>query len=243
MAQLLQPKYASYLSSEQRAEIVRTVERAVEFHGSSDIAVDDRHGPRLYSRFMGGLLERVKAPPANPPRRSRSNRKTSALATPELSQTSSRPATQHNSANHFEPLPARTTTPFDHFAMPSEVDPTASASGSALGLTASEFFYSPLPFDRDLVESMQSLSSQSEMHDATLPGMDIHTYLVSSDPTDRGLFARVWMDETNATGGLCSVPTMVGRRVIFANCLIWVHMYLLFFPFRAMSRLVSNCIH
>jgi hypothetical protein len=236
MAQLLQPKYASYLSSEQRAEIVQTVERAIEFHGSPDIAVDDRHGPRLYSRFMGGLLERVKAPPANPPRRSRSNRKTSVLANPELPQTSPQPASQPNfntrSANHFEPLPARTTTPFDHFAMPSEVDPTASASGSALGLTASEFFYSPLPFDRDLVESMQSLSSQSEMHDATLPGMHIHTYLASPDPTDMAIFARVWMDETNAAGGLCSVPTVVERRVIFAICLIWVHVYFSVLPIR-----------
>jgi hypothetical protein len=176
---LLQPKYASYLSSEQRAEIVRTVERAIEFHGSPDIAVDDRHGPRLYSRFMGGLLERVKAPPAKPPRRSRSNRKTSVLGISELPQTNSQPssATQPISANHFEPLPARTTTPFDHFAMPSEFDPAASASSSALGLTASEFFYSPLPFDRDLVESMQSLSSQSEMHDAALPGRHMHPVL------------------------------------------------------------------
>jgi hypothetical protein len=73
---------------------------------------------------------------------------------------------------HFEPLPAQASTPFDHFAWPIEVDvdPSASVDTSALGLHASEFFYAPLPFDRELVESMQSLSSLSEMHDATLPG-------------------------------------------------------------------------
>jgi len=81
--------------------------------------------------------------------------------------------------SHFEPLPARTTTPFDHFAWSTEIDPSASADSSALGLTASEFFYAPLPFDSDLVESMQSLSSLSEMHDATLPGTHVHAYLVS----------------------------------------------------------------
>jgi hypothetical protein len=78
--------------------------------------------------------------------------------------------------NYFEPLPAQSSTPFDHFEWPTEVDPSASAGSSALGLGihASEFFYAPLPFDRDLVESMQSLSSLSEMQDATLPGTHIY---------------------------------------------------------------------
>jgi len=171
LIKLLQPKYTTYLSSEQRAEIVRTVERAVEFHGSSDISVDDRHGPRLYSRFMGGLLEAVKAPPTKPSR-TRSKRKTSGLPASEPLANPVPPpkATHLISANYFDPLPTRTITPFDHFALPTEVDPSASAGGSALGLTASEFFYSPLPFDRDLVESMQSLTSLPEMHDASLPG-------------------------------------------------------------------------
>ena len=81
--------------------------------------------------------------------------------------------------NYFEPLPAQPSTPFDHFAWPTEVDLSASAGSSALGLGlhASEFFYAPLPFDSDLVESMQSLSSLSEMPDATLPGMHIYILL------------------------------------------------------------------
>jgi len=172
LIKLLQPKYASYLSAEQRAEIVSTVERAVEFHGSPDIGVDDRHGPRLYSRFLGGLLEHVKTPPAKPSTRSsRSKRKAlPALEVQASLQPPTAPSTQPLSSNHFEPLPAQTTTPFDHFAFPTEVDPSAPGSGSALGLTASEFFYAPLPFDSDLVESMQSLSSLTEMNDTSLPG-------------------------------------------------------------------------
>jgi hypothetical protein len=85
---------------------------------------------------------------------------------------------EHVSMNYFEPLPAQPSAPFDHFAWPTEVDPSASAGDSALGLGlhASEFFYAPLPFDRDLVESMQSLSSLSEMQDATLPGTHIYIY-------------------------------------------------------------------
>ena len=169
----MQPKYASYISPEQRAEIVRIVERAVEFHGAPDIGVDDRHGPRLYSRFIGGLLERVKTLPLNSFRPPRSKRKSPGFSATErqanLAPPVARPAAP--TTNYFEPLPKRTTTPFDHLAFPTESDPSPLASTTGLGLTASELFYSPLPFDRDLLESMQSLSSLSEMQDAMLPGV------------------------------------------------------------------------
>ncbi|KAH9041647.1 hypothetical protein EDB85DRAFT_2242516 [Lactarius pseudohatsudake] len=172
LIKLLQPKYASYISPEQRAEIVRTVERAVEFLGAPDIGVDDRHGPRLYSRFVGGLLERVKTPPATSYRQSRSKRKSPGFSATghqaNLTPPVARPAPP--TVNYFEPLPKRTTTPFDHFAFPTESDPSALTTTTALGLTASEFFYAPLPFDNDLLESMQTLSSLSEMHDTILPG-------------------------------------------------------------------------
>lgn len=170
LIKLLQPKYASYILPEQRAEIIRTVERAVEFHGASDIGVDDRHGPRLYSRFIGGLLEHVKTPTATSYRTPRSKRKSSGFSATGHYANLAPPVARPAPMNYFEPLPKRTTTPFDHFAFPTESDPLALASTTALGLTASEFFHAPLPFDSDLLESMQSLSSLSEMHDAVLPG-------------------------------------------------------------------------
>ena len=100
--------------------------------------------------------------------------------------------------NYFEPLPVQPPTPFDHFEWPTEVDPSASAGSSALGLGlhASEFFYAPLPFDRDLVESMQSLSSLSEMQDATLPGTQIYNYPLSFNRTNPDLLPGfAWMKQ------------------------------------------------
>jgi hypothetical protein len=172
LIKLLQPKYASYISLDLRAEIIRTVERAVEFLGAPDIGVDDRHGPRLFSRFLGGLLDRVKTPPTTSHRRSRSKRKSPGSSSTVHHANLSPPVTRQAAANlnYFEPLPKRTTTPFDHFAFPTESNPSAVASASALGLTASEFFYSPLPFDPDLLQSMQSLSSLPGIHDSILPG-------------------------------------------------------------------------
>jgi hypothetical protein len=197
MFQLLQPKYASYISPEQRVEIIRIVERAVEFQNSHDIGVDDRHGPRLYARFIGGLLERVKTPPAKSTRSSRSRRRNPEISTTEHQITLSPLAVQPPPINYFEPLPAQSTTPFDHFAFPTDIDPLACVGGgSALGLTASEFFYAPLPFDSDLLESMQSLSSLPEMSDAMLPGMDAYTQPKFSDRPDAAPFSGFgWMKQ------------------------------------------------
>jgi hypothetical protein len=111
--------------------------------------------------------------------------------------------------NYFEPVPAQPSTPFDHFGWPTEVDPSAPAAGSALGLGlhASEFFYAPLPFDRDLVESMQTLSSLSEMQDATLPGTHMHRYPLLSIASTLTFSLRICMDEANASRGFWSGPT------------------------------------
>ncbi len=113
------------------------------------------------------------------------------------------------SMNYFDPLPAQPSTPFDHFAWPTEVDPSAPAGTSALGLHASEFFHAPLPFDSDFVESMQSLSSLSEMQDATLPGTNLYILLVSSNHIN-ALCLRLCVDETNASRGFWLVPTTNG---------------------------------
>ncbi|KAI0267719.1 hypothetical protein BC834DRAFT_821940 [Gloeopeniophorella convolvens] len=176
LIKLLQPKYASYISPAQRAEIVRTVERAVEFHGSPDIGIDERHGPRLYSRFIGSLLEHVKTPPPAKLRSSRSKRPSpdppAASANTDASLAPPPIQTQANPINYFDPLPPRFSTPFDHFGMPTENDQAAVASGgSALGLMASDFFYAPLPLDNDLLQSMQSLSSLPDMQGSMVPGM------------------------------------------------------------------------
>jgi hypothetical protein len=56
LVKLLQPKFVSYLSMEQRVEIRSLVQQVVDLLGSPDVAIDDRHGPKLYARFLKGLL-------------------------------------------------------------------------------------------------------------------------------------------------------------------------------------------
>lgn len=64
---------------------------------------------------------------------------------------------------------------------------------SALGIHASEFFYAPLPFDSDLVESM---SYVSDMHDTALPGTHKYTYIIFSNSVNPALFSGfAWMKQ------------------------------------------------
>lgn len=61
--QLLQPKYAHRFSVERRKEIRTLVQEAVDLLGSSDVAIDEKHAPSLYSRFLAGLLASMTADP------------------------------------------------------------------------------------------------------------------------------------------------------------------------------------
>ena len=53
---MLHPKYAAYLKMEQRKEIDGLLRGIIELLGSSEVVVDDRHSPKLWSRFLSGLL-------------------------------------------------------------------------------------------------------------------------------------------------------------------------------------------
>ncbi|KAG1733649.1 uncharacterized protein EDB91DRAFT_1300017 [Suillus paluster] len=56
LVKLLQPKYAQYFKYEQRVEIRDLVQKTVDLLGAPDVALDEKHGPYLYSRFLAGLL-------------------------------------------------------------------------------------------------------------------------------------------------------------------------------------------
>ncbi|KAI0058645.1 hypothetical protein BV25DRAFT_1829880 [Artomyces pyxidatus] len=181
LIKLLQPKYEAYISPTQREEIINVVQRAVDFHGSPDISIDERHGPRLYSRFIAGLLESVKAARTGPKRMNRRRSKRQLRASqgtiPEDVQVSQfqYQVEQPAPSEYFAPLKSRPTTPFDHFATYSEGQRSgavAQEGGNAmgtLGMEASEFFRAPLPFDSEMLQSMQSLSSLSDTQ-TMLPG-------------------------------------------------------------------------
>ncbi|KAG9109508.1 hypothetical protein FRC07_008318 [Ceratobasidium sp. 392] len=55
---MLQPQFTAALESTQSTRIVQLVTRLAEVLASDKVAIDDQHSPRLYSRFLSGVLSR-----------------------------------------------------------------------------------------------------------------------------------------------------------------------------------------
>ncbi|KAG5352008.1 hypothetical protein C0989_004203 [Termitomyces sp. Mn162] len=55
---LLKPEFSSLLAKEQETEIFDLIGRLIQTLSSPEIAIDDRHTPKLYARFLAGLLSR-----------------------------------------------------------------------------------------------------------------------------------------------------------------------------------------
>ncbi|KAI0338738.1 hypothetical protein BDW22DRAFT_1432263 [Trametopsis cervina] len=58
LLKLLKPEFANLLSKDQEEEIFQLIGRLIQNLNSPEIAVDDRHTPRLHARFLAGLLSR-----------------------------------------------------------------------------------------------------------------------------------------------------------------------------------------
>jgi hypothetical protein len=75
---LLRPQFKSLVSQEQETELLALVGRLIQTLSSPDIAIDDRHTPKVYARFLASLLSRhrregvasfglhINPPPAQP---------------------------------------------------------------------------------------------------------------------------------------------------------------------------------
>lgn len=55
---MLRPEFASLLTKDQEGDIFELIGRLIQTLSSPKIAIDDRHTPKLYARFLAGLLSR-----------------------------------------------------------------------------------------------------------------------------------------------------------------------------------------
>ncbi|KZT00764.1 uncharacterized protein LAESUDRAFT_764298 [Laetiporus sulphureus 93-53] len=183
LVKLLQPKYTNYLSRDKRIEIRNLVQRVIDLLGSPKVAIDDRHGPKLYARFLHGLLStpiaRIDHSPASLRRDGVSRRSTkhssASSGTSSARQSLSPPPPVSNTSSPkaftpHTPPPTVTHAPFDHL----NHSPPATVSGSPQlqmqsNLEAPGFFSPPLFYDAELIQSMQSISDWPDM---VLPGFN-----------------------------------------------------------------------
>jgi len=58
LLKLLKPEFSSFLVKERETEIFDLIRRLIQTLSSTKIAIDDRHTPKLYARFLTGLISR-----------------------------------------------------------------------------------------------------------------------------------------------------------------------------------------
>jgi hypothetical protein len=194
----MHPKYAVYISQEQRQGIRDKIQRIVDLLGSPDVAIDDRHAPKLYSHFLENLLAtplaRVDASPAH--RRTGSKRN-------GIKQRTSSPAASPGAeySSYFE-VPQTRSAPTSHWPSPTapraslSPPPVATSFGKLPASPASayldpqslvlnqdnpNFFNPPLAFDDELMQTMQSAVDQS-FWQGVMPGA-LRFVVMSSLPT------------------------------------------------------------
>ncbi|KAF9525684.1 hypothetical protein CPB83DRAFT_896852 [Crepidotus variabilis] len=151
LVKLLQPKFAPSISIEERTDIRARVQSVIDLLGSPQVALDERHGPKLYSRFLEKLLSRPMAKhdpmtsPASsssanrsrpPPRRTKGNGSSNNPSDTDSQPPSSSydaatfdlPPTVFNHpspSNSLSPPPTSVALSFDHFAPLGGIDPFA----------------------------------------------------------------------------------------------------------------------
>jgi hypothetical protein len=68
LLKLLQPEFSSFLAKTQETEVLDLIGCLIQTLSSPRIAIDDRHTPKLYARFLAGLLSRHRRDGAGPGR-------------------------------------------------------------------------------------------------------------------------------------------------------------------------------
>ena len=68
LLKLLKPEFSSFLTKEQETEIFDLVGRLIQTLSSPKISIDDRHTPKLYARFLAGLLSQHRRDGTGPGR-------------------------------------------------------------------------------------------------------------------------------------------------------------------------------
>lgn len=56
LLKLLRPQFSAMMDADQQARVLADVTRLIKTLASSEVAVDDLHTPKLYARFLDGLL-------------------------------------------------------------------------------------------------------------------------------------------------------------------------------------------
>jgi hypothetical protein len=178
-SQLLQHKYSAFISRDQRKEMRELVQKVIAHLNSPDIVVDERHAPKLYAKFLQGLIDTpmAKLDPtspyiqqAAPLPRARGLSSGGNRMSPDVERLPDAYYSSHPSTHGF--------APGGNVTMDSSMNSFGQAAtrlpqpgDSPQNQSTPETFEPPLPFDNEILQSMQSYTDPSVWQDFTaLPG-------------------------------------------------------------------------
>lgn len=176
-SQLLQPKYSQYFTHERRQEIRTLVQEAVDLLGAPEVVVDDKHGPKLFSRFLGGLLASQSINPDTfsplPSKNNHLRRASSRSKGKGKDSSGSLPSPlQFNGSGteHLSPLSLSDSSPVQQFTPLEGNSRGHSPSTFGFGLGLNDIYQdAPMPVDQELLDSISFLSDPV-WQDTSVPG-------------------------------------------------------------------------
>ncbi|KAF5376493.1 hypothetical protein D9615_008666 [Tricholomella constricta] len=184
LLKLLRPEFSSLLSKEQETEIFDLIGRLIQTLSSPEIAIDDRHTPKLYARFLAGLLSRHRRDgatvgrlhPQPPPSNQSSAQGVLRTSAPPSSSTFSVAPPQggqnpmhegYNTGSYNQAAGKMDTTPIYQPEATFSAVTGAIHFGSDLGLGA---FGSNGVSDEEMLATMQALKNPAWWENMMMPG-------------------------------------------------------------------------
>ncbi|KAH6908977.1 hypothetical protein BKA70DRAFT_1426129 [Coprinopsis sp. MPI-PUGE-AT-0042] len=143
-------------SREKRVEIRNLVQKVIDLLASPEIAVDNRHGPKLYSKFLKNLLAKPLAQ----------------IDPPNTRGVSEPPALGHRRLQQLQACLWGGSLCSDEPIM-SMFD--GNMNNSNPDDTFMEYFQPELPFDPDIIRSFNDLSDPNSWQDISMPGFNLMT--------------------------------------------------------------------
>lgn len=156
LVKLLQPQYSQYFSYERRKGIHTLVQEAVDLLGAPEVVVDDKHGPKLFSRFLAGLLASQSA-------------NTEMLSVESIKSINGRrPSAKSKGKSTY---PSGLGPASNYSESPSPAQGIIHLSPDSSSIHSSDFFQPPMPIDQELLDSMPFMADPL-WKDTTVPGFD-----------------------------------------------------------------------
>ncbi|KAL0572188.1 hypothetical protein V5O48_009783, partial [Marasmius crinis-equi] len=197
LVKILQPKFVPHLDDALRTDIRRRVQSTIDYLGSPQVGMDEKHGPKMYAKFLKTLLASPLVSSGGDITRRKSAKLKSPVSTTSdasnhFNQSAGGSASNHPSPStsySLSPPPSHEAMSFDQFA-PSHgsADPFAPSPSFSAGAGSSQFDASGLDMNLGLDNYFQAATAGTVApmtDDEMIQSMSMNMQQPLSDPNQQ----------------------------------------------------------